>query len=339
MGGPSWQTFWLPIYSVVQLAGGFAATTALHLVRPDTRKDKDNSSWITQKAYEIEEMFDPEDTSEFLGTFFICLTISLNAMLKNNASAIWSVGSCYMVMTYSLTDVSGAVFNPALTFAYCTRWLDTGRGFESAAEVAAKGGTPEKLCDPKKSWKELVKYSIAQMLGAAAGVGGTILIYMFSGSWPTPSVHPTCGEIWNATAEVMQPDCHTTGQAFFAETFGTFVLCFVVLSILSTAAPLKEYAGFCIGSCIIAAGYSFGSISGGLLNPAVTLANSIGHQFEFLTDANPLLYIAAQCIGGVLSGVVFKYVTHRHEMDDADPSSTEAREGAVPLLATDGETA
>lgn len=310
--GASWKDIWLPIYWAAQLAGGFAAVTALHIVRPSTKKTEGQASCLTQLAYRIESMFDPEDTAEFLGTFFICLTITLNHMMdklaieslsdrKYDQGSMWSVGASFMVMVFALGDVSGGVFNPALTIAFCARWLGTGLGFGN-----------EKLCDPRKSFKEMYKYFLAQLLGGAAGVGGTMLIYMFSGSWPSPQVGPI-GD-------------HTMGQAFFAETFGTFLLCYVVLSVASTSKPLKEYTGLVVGGCIIAAGYSFGEMSGGYLNPAVTLANSIGAEFQLITDAKPITFMLAQCIGGVLSAAVFIYLTHSHEFEGA----TSARE---PLIA------
>jgi len=306
--GPNWKTLYLPVYAAVQLAGGFAATTAVHIVRPATKREEDLRSWITKQAFWIESLFDPEDTSEFLGTFFIALTISLNAMIFPNPGAIWSVGSCFMVMIYALGPVSGGVFNPALTLGLACRWYGTGLGFG-----------PDKLSDPVEHHWEWKKYCLAQLVGAAAGSGATILIYLFSGSWPTPSVGPACLNMNATMTQEMMGKCdkHTTGQAFFAECFGTFLLSYVVLTVASTngKAPLKDYAAFCVGSCIIAGGYSFGAISGGLLNPAVTLCNSIGFQFQVLTSSNPLLYMGAQALGGILSAGAFKFLTHPHEFE------------------------
>lgn len=322
--GPNWKTLYLPVYVAFQLAGGFAATTALHMVRPESKKHKVDlgaPSWFTAKAYQFEELFDPEDTAEFLGTFFIGLTISLNAMLPDNPGAIWSVGACFMVMIYSLGPVSGGVFNPALTLAFSLRWYGTGEGFGE-----------EKLTDPAKSFKEWIKYFIHQLVGAAAGTGCTLLIYLLAEKgYPIPEVQPAC-TYDKANPLSMDPEkCtrHTDGQAFFAECFGTFFLCFVVLSIAekSVSAHLQHYGAFVVGSCIIAAGYSFGSISGGLLNPAVTLCNSVG-TFQIFTSPLPIVYIGAQCLGGVLAGGVFRLVTHPHEMPLEAPSTSEQ-----PLLA------
>lgn len=188
------------------------------------------------------------------------------------------------------------------------------------------------MTDPAKSFKEWIKYFIHQLVGAAAGTGCTLLIYLLAEKgYPIPEVQPAC-TYDKANPLSMDPDkCtrHTDGQAFFAECFGTFFLCFVVLSIAekSVSAHLQHYGAFVVGSCIIAAGYSFGSISGGLLNPAVTLCNSVG-TFQIFTSPLPIVYIGAQCLGGVLAGGVFRLVTHPHEMPLEAPSTSEQ-----PLLA------
>jgi len=314
--GPGWNSLYVPVYIVFQLLGGFAATTALHIVRPASKQTEDNGvpSWITETANKIEAKFDPEDTAEFLGTFFVCLTISLNLM-DPSAGAIWSIGACFMCVIYALGDVSGGVFNPALTLAFCVRWYGTGQGFGK-----------DKLCDPKKSPKEVVKYCLHQMVGAAAGTGCTLLIYFSSGDLKgtKPPVLATSCLLNYTTGACLNPTngedaLHSSAQAFFAETFGTFFLCFVVLAIASpsVSTPLKNYGAFCVGGAIIAAGSSFGSISGGLLNPAVTLCNSIG-TLQFFQETLPIIYVGGQCLGGVLAGLVFRFVTHGHEMQQSE---------------------
>lgn len=316
--GPDWNILYVPIYIVFQLLGGFAATTALHIVRPASKQTNDKvPSYITETANKIEAYFDPEDTAEFLGTFFVCLTISLN-MMAASAGSIWSIGACFMCVIYSLGDVSGGVFNPALTLAFCVRWYGTGQGFGK-----------DKLCDPKAHPKELVKYCLHQMVGAAAGTGVTLLIYFTSDvkDAVTPTLKTKC--FANYTTGLCLDDLdpaayHTAAQSFFAETFGTFFLCFVVLAIASpsVSTPLKNYGAFCVGGAIIAAGSSFGSISGGLLNPAVTLCNSIG-TLQFFQDTLPIIYVGGQCLGGVLAGLVFRFVTHGHEMQQPEQGSLE----------------
>mmetsp|Transcript_56800 Transcript_56800/g.166234 ORF Transcript_56800/g.166234 Transcript_56800/m.166234 type:complete len:238 (-) Transcript_56800:74-787(-) len=52
--------------------------------------------------------------SEFIGTFFLVFTVSLNA-LQRTAHAAMSIGCMYMVMVSATSSISGGHFNPAVT--------------------------------------------------------------------------------------------------------------------------------------------------------------------------------------------------------------------------------
>lgn len=68
--------------------------------------------------------------AEVLGTFFLVLTVGLNVLGKNSAAGV-SIAASLMVMIYALGDVSGAHFNPAVTFAV----LLSGRGKISVSDA------------------------------------------------------------------------------------------------------------------------------------------------------------------------------------------------------------
>ena len=51
--------------------------------------------------------------SEFIGTFYLVLTVGLNVLGKSPAP-VWSIAAALMCMIYSLGSVSGANFNPAV---------------------------------------------------------------------------------------------------------------------------------------------------------------------------------------------------------------------------------
>ncbi|CAE7241004.1 NIP1-1 [Symbiodinium natans] len=88
--------------------------------------------------------------SEFLGVFMLVLTVGLNLANDSPATA-WSAAAALMCMIYSLGDVSGAHFNPAVTMA-----------------VVASG---RKLC----STAEGVAYAATQLLaGTAAGIAYSV---------------------------------------------------------------------------------------------------------------------------------------------------------------------
>lgn len=326
--GPTWRSIFVPVYIACHFLGAFFATTAFHIVRPEERIDESDENYqqlgsLTKLAFKIEGMLDPEDTAEFLGTFFLCLTISLTHLATGTVKngGVWSIAACLMCMIYSMGDISGGLFNPALTLAFTARFYNTGQGLEGNFYSQKLADVLMQDDKGRSARKEPVKYLIAQLLGGAAGSGTTMLIYLFKMDtvWPAAEVNTGMAPSWNETVnkkEVVHPSIqYTLGQAFFAEVFGTFVLCFVVLCVASRRNPLKDYTAFCIGGCIVGAGYAWGPLSGAVLNPAVTLANSLCFKLSLIYTAEPVTYMIAELCGGALAAVVFRYFIYTHEFD------------------------
>lgn len=71
-------------------------------------------------------------TSEFLGTFYLVLTVCFNVYGGSKAGA-WSIAASLMCMIYALGNVSGAHFNPAVTVAIVL----AGRGKCEAGQAGA----------------------------------------------------------------------------------------------------------------------------------------------------------------------------------------------------------
>merc|ERR1719428_2137081 len=55
--------------------------------------------------------------AEFLGTFLLVFTVGRNVLMENTAWGVTSIACVLMVGIYALGGVSGAHFNPAVTFA------------------------------------------------------------------------------------------------------------------------------------------------------------------------------------------------------------------------------
>lgn len=329
---PYLNAFYVPVYIAVQLAGGLVAPVALHIVRPETiPTDKKHINAVTEFFHKVEAMFDPDDTSEFIGAFFIALGITLNGIagLDNrnsggNPGAALSVGATIICMIFALGDISGGLFNPAVTIAYLGRFHGTGCGVGK-----------EKIQDFNTSKKEGVKYFICQVLGALAGMGVTILIWLASGDFPIAPIGPQPTGT-NATS-VGHESYHTIGQAFFAETFGTFLFCYVAICVGTTFHPLKEFKAIAVGCAYVAGGYAFGPLSGGILNPAITIAACVVNLSAVTNPRVPLIFVFGELLGGILAVVVFKFLTHPHEYEmDGQPEGyerTDGRPGSQPLLA------
>ena len=104
--------------------------------------------------------------TEFLGTFFLVLTIGLT-VLSGSPLAPLAIGSSLMIMVYMGGHVSGAHYNPAVTLAVHLR-----------GKIASAG--------------ETVGYMVSQVLGAIAAA---LIVYVITGKTfapaPGPDVSPT----------------------------------------------------------------------------------------------------------------------------------------------------
>jgi aquaporin Z len=103
--------------------------------------------------------------------------------------------------------------------------------------------------------------------------------------------------------------------ALVGELVFTFLLCFVVLCVATVkqSAAHSQTFGLAIGFCVVAGGYSIGSLSGGSLNPAVSAGLAVS---DFVMNKGPIAnlfsYAAVEFMGGVVAAGVF-YVTHKDE--------------------------
>merc|ERR1719272_2886609 len=110
------------------------------------------------------------------------------------------------------------------------------------------------------------------------------------------------------------------GQVAVAEIIFTFVLCYVVLcTAVSKKTKSASMFGLAIGSCVTVGGFAIGGISGGSLNPAVSMGISASHLMKGGGLSNALVYSAFEFIGaGVAAGVVS--VTHGKKEGDFSPA-------------------
>lgn len=93
--------------------------------------------------------------TEFIGTFFLVLTIGLVVVDSNAGNfAPLAIGAVLIAMIYAGAHISGAHYNPAVTLAF---WL-TGR------------------CGGKCNYKDLALYIVVQVFGAVAAA--VIVLYL-----------------------------------------------------------------------------------------------------------------------------------------------------------------
>jgi aquaporin Z len=103
----------------------------------------------------------------------------------------------------------------------------------------------------------------------------------------------------------------STVQKLTAELIGTFILVFGVIGTAIFAAGFAGGEGglnvgflgvaLALGLSVLVGAYSFGPVSGGHFNPAVTLGLAVGGRFAWREVGG---YIAAQLVGGILASTL-----------------------------------
>lgn len=213
---------------------------------------------------------------ECLGTFFLVLTVGLNVTMSSPASAL-SAAAALTCMVYSLGNLSGGHFNPAVTVAVAA----SGRGCCSVA------------------------YILSQILGAVAA-GRLYAQFHAAGHNRSFTYGLGPGRNYGHTA------------AGVAELVFTCVLAYAVLACTSMA-PSKAtgqnfYYALAIGSCIMVGGIAIGAVSGGELNPAVSIGMAVAshaHHGEVAPKpfTNCVFFSLWELAGGILATVYFR-LTH-----------------------------
>jgi aquaporin Z len=103
----------------------------------------------------------------------------------------------------------------------------------------------------------------------------------------------------------------STIQKLTAEALGTFILVFGVIGTAIFAAGFNAGEGnlnvgflgvaLALGLSVLVGAYSFGPVSGGHFNPAVTLGLAVAGRFAW---KEVLGYLAAQLVGGILASTL-----------------------------------
>jgi len=100
---------WCIPYTIFEFIGAAIAAVLFQVCRPE---EKDDEATEAPASYELPSKV----LSEFLGTYFLVLTVGLN-VLGGSKAPVWSIAASLMCMIFALGTCSGAHFNPAVTIA------------------------------------------------------------------------------------------------------------------------------------------------------------------------------------------------------------------------------
>jgi len=262
---------------------------------PDSADAQKQKRWILIKAV-LGEML-----CTFLFIYIVCATQANFVRLKTTNNPVvgaLSTGFASVALIYSFADVSGAHFNPAVTFA---------------TMVTRKTGITKGLM-----------YIAAQLVGSV--FSALILLATF----------PEDFDLGNAAAEVaiVPADDANLGNAFLTELILTFILVYVIfavafdtvdtqpvrvvntphgkqkvggsnqLTIYTTSGATKAgFAPIAIGFTLGFLCFMGGSVSGGAFNPA----RVFGPAVVSTNFTRHWLYWIADCLGAGMAGYTQKF--------------------------------
>jgi aquaporin Z len=220
-------------------------------------------------------------TAEFIGTLWLVLGGCGSAVLAAAFPALgigfvgvsFAFGLTVLTMAYAIGHVSGCHLNPAVSLGLC-----------------AGGRFPA---------KDLLPYIIAQVLG---GIAGAAILYAIASGHPGFDL--TGGFASNGYGE-HSPGGYTLMAALVTEIVMTFGFLFVILGATHGNAP-KGFAPIAIGLCLTL----IHLISIPVTNTSVNPARSTGPALFVGGWALSQLWLfwVAPLLGGVLGGVVYRWV-------------------------------
>ena len=222
--------------------------------------------------------------TEFLGTFFLVLTIGL--VIKGGKTddpfllAPLAIGASLMVMVYMGGHISGGHYNPAVSTA-----------------AVLRGALPA---------RELLPYVAAQLLGAIAA---SLAVYFILGKTFAPAPAPDACLVRPLFVE-------------FLYTFALALVVLNAATAPKTAG--NSFYGLAIGFTVVVGAVAGGGVSGGAFNPAVGTGPILIDALLGNGSVKHLwIYWLGPIAGGALAAVVFKFqndVVPTTRASDSHPS-------------------
>ena len=207
--------------------------------------------------------------TEFIGTFFLCLTICVAGVFGlSGQNAPFAIAGTLMVMIYAGAHISGAHYNPAVTISI---WI---RGACEKSEVV-----PYAL-------SQLVAGFLAALIAANLIVTGSI-----SEDYPIEMFEPS----------------GTEASIIVSEFLFTFALVFVILNVATSESNEGNgYYGAAIALVVLAGALTVGSISLASFNPAASLSLVVVGKMAI---SDLWLHLVPQLFGAGTASLVYKWNT------------------------------
>src|SRR5210317_1210315 len=219
--------------------------------------------------------------AEFFGTFCLvlggCGSAVLAAAFPEVGIGLLGVslafGLTVMTLVYGLGHISGAHFNPAVSFGL---WV--GGRFEG---------------------KELLPYILAQVLG---GLGGAAVLYLIASGKPDFELGGFAANGYGAHS----PGGYSLTAALIAEVVMTMMFLLIILGATDKRAP-AGFAGIAIGLGLTLIHLISIPVTNTSVNPARSTSQAL-----FVGDwaiGQLWLFWVAPIVGAIIAGILYKYLS------------------------------
>jgi len=221
--------------------------------------------------------------AEFIGTLWLVLGGCGSAVLAAGfpelgigfVGVALAFGLTVVTMAYAIGHISGCHLNPAVSIGL---WM--GGRFDA---------------------KDLVPYTIAQVLGGIAGAG--LLYLIVSGKTGFEGVG---GFAANGFGE-HSPDGYSMMSALVTEVVMTFMFLIVILGSTHSKAP-KYLAGLAIGLCLTLIHLISIPVTNTSVNPARSTSQALFAEGGWAMGQLWLFWVAP-IVGAILAGLIYKYLS------------------------------
>jgi aquaporin Z len=224
-------------------------------------------------------------TAEFIGTFWLvlggCGSAVLAAAFPEVGIGLLGVslafGLTVMTLVYGLGHVSGAHFNPAVSFGL---WV--GGRFEG---------------------KELLPYILAQVLG---GIAGAAVLYLIASGKPDFELGGFAANGYGANS----PGGYGLTAALITEVVMTMMFLMIILGATDKRAP-AGFAGIAIGLGLTLIHLISIPVTNTSVNPARSTSQAL-----FVGDwavGQLWLFWVAPIVGAIIAGIIYKAVFEKKE--------------------------
>jgi len=224
-------------------------------------------------------------TAEFIGTFWLvlggCGSAVLAAAFPEVGIGLLGVslafGLTVMTLVYGLGHISGAHFNPAVSFGL---WV--GGRFEG---------------------KELLPYILAQVLG---GIGGAAVLYLIASGKPDFELGGFAANGYGANS----PGGYGLTAALITEVVMTMMFLLIILGATDKRAP-AGFAGIAIGLGLTLIHLISIPVTNTSVNPARSTSQAL-----FVGDwalGQLWLFWVAPVVGAIIAGVIYKMVFEKKD--------------------------